>query len=112
MFDENKPDWSKEYAELKALLAPEEYEAARGSTLNAHYTSPAVIKAIYEAVGSIRLEGGRTTFEPSMGVGNFFGLLPGEHGGQANSTAWSWTASPGASPSSSIPRPTSLSRGL
>ena len=75
VFDENKPDWSKEYAELKALLAPEEYEAARGSTLNAHYTSPAVIKAIYEAVGSIGFEGGRI-LEPSMGVGNFFGLLP------------------------------------
>ena len=75
VFDENKPDWSKEYAELKALLTPEEYDAARGSTLNAHYTSPAVIKAIYEAVGSIGFEGGRI-LEPSMGVGNFFGLLP------------------------------------
>ena len=75
VFDENKPDWSKEYAELKSLLTPEEYEAARGSTLNAHYTSPAVIKAIYEAVGSMGFEGGRI-LEPSMGVGNFFGLLP------------------------------------
>ena len=75
VFDENKPDWSKEYAELKSLLTPEEYEAARGSTLNAHYTSPAVIKAIYEAVCSIGFEGGRI-LEPSMGVGNFFGLLP------------------------------------
>ena len=75
VFDENKPDWSKEYAELKALLTTEEYEAARGSTLNAHYTSPAVIKAIYEAVSSIGFEGGRI-LEPSMGVGNFFGLLP------------------------------------
>ncbi len=75
VFDENKPDWSKEYAELKALLTPEEYEAARGSTLNAHYTSPAVIRAIYEAVGSMGFEGGRI-LEPSMGVGNFFGLLP------------------------------------
>ena len=74
-FDENKGDWSKEYAELKAMLTPEEYEAARGSTLNAHYTSPAVIKAIYEAVGSMGFEGGRV-LEPSMGVGNFFGLLP------------------------------------
>ena len=74
-FDENKPDWSKEYAELKALLTTEEYEAARGSTLNAHYTSPAVIRAIYEAVGSMGFEGGRI-LEPSMGVGNFFGLLP------------------------------------
>ncbi len=75
VFDESKPDWSKEYAELKALLTPDEYEAARGSTLNAHYTSPAVIKAIYEAVGSMGFEGGRI-LEPSMGVGNFFGLLP------------------------------------
>ena len=75
VFDENKPDWSKEYAELKALLTTEEYEAARGSTLNAHYTSPAVIRAIYEAVGSMGFEGGRI-LEPSMGVGNFFGLLP------------------------------------
>ena len=75
VFDESKPDWSKEYAELKALLAPEEYEAARGSTLNAHYTSPTVIRVIYEAVGSMGFEGGRI-LEPSMGVGNFFGLLP------------------------------------
>ena len=75
VFDENKPDWSKEYAELKALLTPEEYEAARGSTLNAHYTSPAVIRAIYEAVGNMGFDGGRM-LEPSMGVGNFFGLLP------------------------------------
>ena len=75
VFDENKPDWSKEYAELKSLLTPEEYEAARGSTLNAHYTSPAVIRAIYEAVDSMGFEGGRI-LEPSMGVGNFFGLLP------------------------------------
>ena len=75
VFDESKSEWSKEYAELKALLTPEEYEAARGSTLNAHYTSPAVIKAIYEAVGSMGFEGGRI-LEPSMGVGNFFGLLP------------------------------------
>lgn len=75
VFDESKSEWSKEYAEQKALLTPEEYEAARGSTLNAHYTSPAVIKAIYEAVGSMGFEGGRI-LEPSMGVGNFFGLLP------------------------------------
>ena len=75
VFDESKPDWSKEYAELKALLTPEEYEAARGSTLNAHYTSPAVIRAIYGALGNMGFEGGRI-LEPSMGVGNFFGLLP------------------------------------
>lgn len=75
VFDESKSEWSKEYAELKALLTPEEYEAARGSTLNAHYTSPAVIRAIYEAVGNMGFDGGRI-LEPSMGVGNFFGLLP------------------------------------
>ena len=75
VFDESKSDWSKEYAELKALLTPEEYEAARGSTLNAHYTSPTVIRAIYGALGNMGFEGGRI-LEPSMGVGNFFGLLP------------------------------------
>ena len=74
-FDESKSDWAKEYAELKAALTPEEYEAARGSTLNAHYTSPTVISAIYEALGNMGFEGGRI-LEPSMGVGNFFGLLP------------------------------------
>ena len=74
-FDESKGDWAKEYAELKATLTPEEYEAARGSTLNAHYTSPTVIRAIYDALGSMGFEGGRI-LEPSMGVGNFFGLLP------------------------------------
>ena len=75
VFDESKSEWSKEYAELKALLTTEEYEAARGSTLNAHYTSPAVIRTIYEAVGGIGCECGRI-LEPSMGIGNFFGLLP------------------------------------
>lgn len=74
-FDESKSDWAKEYAELKAALTPEEYEAARSSTLNAHYTSPTVIRAIYEALGNMGFEGGRI-LEPSMGVGNFFGLLP------------------------------------
>ena len=74
-FDENKGDWAKEYAELKAALTPEEYEAVRGSTLNAHYTSPTVIKAIYDALANMGFEGGRI-LEPAMGVGNFFGLLP------------------------------------
>ncbi len=74
-FDEDKSDWVKEYAELKAALTPEEYEAARGSTLNAHYTSPTVIRAIYETLGNMGFEGGRI-LEPSCGVGNFFGLLP------------------------------------
>lgn len=75
VFDESKSEWKREFEELKALLTPEEYESARGSTLNAHYTSPAVIRAIYEAVGGMGFEGGRI-LEPSMGVGNFFGLLP------------------------------------
>ena len=74
-FDDSKPEWRREFEELKAALTPEEYEAARGSTLNAHYTSPTVIRAIYEALGNMGFEGGRI-LEPSMGVGNFFGLLP------------------------------------
>ena len=75
VFDESKGDWAKEYAELKATLTSEEYEAARGSTLNAHYTSPTVIRAIYDALDNMGFEGGKI-LEPSMGVGNFFGLLP------------------------------------
>ena len=74
-FDENKPNWSDEFAELYATLSPEEYAAARASTLNAHYTSPTVIKAIYEAVGNMGFQSGNI-LEPSMGIGNFFGLLP------------------------------------
>lgn len=74
-FDENKGDWAKEYSELKAALTPEEYEAVRSSTLNAHYTSPTVIRAIYDALVNLGFEGGRI-LEPSCGVGNFFGLLP------------------------------------
>lgn len=74
-FDENKPNWSDEFAELYAALSPEEYAAARASTLNAHYTSPTVIKAIYEAVGNMGFQTGNI-LEPSMGVGNFFGCLP------------------------------------
>ena len=74
-FDENKPNWSDEFAELYATLSPEEYAAARASTLNAHYTSPTVIKAIYEAAGNMGFQSGNI-LEPSMGVGNFFGLLP------------------------------------
>ena len=76
-FDPDKESWSKEYAQLKELLTPEEYAAARGSTLNAHYTSPTVIKAIYEAVGRMGFETGNI-LEPSCGVGNFFGMLPEE----------------------------------
>ncbi len=74
-FDETKDNWKNEFAELYATLSPEEYAAARSSTLNAHYTSPTVIKAIYEAVGNMGFETGNI-LEPSMGVGNFFGLLP------------------------------------
>ena len=74
-FDPNKDSWAKEYAELKGLLSEDEYAAARSSTLNAHYTSPTVIKAIYEAVGRMGFETGNI-LEPSMGVGNFFGMLP------------------------------------
>ena len=74
-FDETKDNWKNEFAELYATLSPEEYAAARSSTLNAHYTSPTVIKSIYEAVGNMGFETGNI-LEPSMGVGNFFGLLP------------------------------------
>ena len=74
-FDPGKDSWAKEYAELKGLLSEDEYAAARSSTLNAHYTSPTVIKAIYEAVGRMGFETGNI-LEPSMGVGNFFGMLP------------------------------------
>ena len=76
-FDPEKSAWASEYAQLKELLTPEEYAAARSSTLNAHYTSPTVIQAIYEAVGRMGFETGNI-LEPSMGVGNFFGMLPEE----------------------------------
>ena len=74
-FDPSKTAWAKEYAELKELLTPEEYAAARTSTLNAHYTSPTVIRAVYEAVEQMGFRTGNI-LEPSMGVGNFFGMLP------------------------------------
>ena len=74
-FDPEKPAWASEYAQLKELLTPEEYTAARSSTLNAHYTSPTVIQAIYEAVDRMGFETGNI-LEPSCGVGNFFGMLP------------------------------------
>ena len=76
-FDESKGNWKDEFAELYTALSPEEYAAARASTLNAHYTSPTVIKAIYEAVGNMGFQTGNI-LEPAMGVGNFFGLLPQE----------------------------------
>ena len=74
-FDPGKDSWAKEYAELKGLLSEDEYAAARSSTLNAHYTSPTVIRAIYDAVERMGFRSGNI-LEPSMGVGNFFGMLP------------------------------------
>ena len=74
-FDETKPQWSEEYAELKELLTPEEYRSARASTLNAHYTSPVVIRAMYQAIESMGFRTGNI-MEPSCGIGNFFGMLP------------------------------------
>ena len=79
-FDPEKAGWARESQELKGLLSEQEYEMARASTLNAHYTSPTVIKAIYEAVGGMGFTSGNI-LEPSMGVGNFFGLLPDEMSG-------------------------------
>ena len=74
-FDPNKDGWAKECAELKGLLSEDEYSAARSSTLNAHYTSPTVIRSIYDAVERMGFHSGNI-LEPSMGVGNFFGMLP------------------------------------
>ena len=74
-FDPDKDNWAKEYAELKGLLSGDEYTAARSSTLNAHYTSPTVIRGIYDAVEKMGFQSGNI-LEPSMGVGNFFGMLP------------------------------------
>ena len=74
-FDPGKDSWAKEYAELKGLLSEDEYAAARSSTLNAHYTSPVVIRSIYDAVEQMGFKSGNI-LEPSMGVGNFFGMLP------------------------------------
>ena len=75
VFDPGKDNWAKEYAELKGLLSEDEYAAARSSTLNAHYTSPTVIRSIYDAVERMGFRSGNI-LEPSMGVGNFFGMLP------------------------------------
>lgn len=74
-FDENSAAWHQEYEALKSILTPEEYDAARASTLNAHYTSPTVIRAIYDAVAQMEFKTGNI-LEPSCGVGNFFGMLP------------------------------------
>ena len=74
-FDPGKDSWAKEYAALKGLLSEDEYAAARSSTLNAHYTSPTVIRSIYDAVERMGFHSGNI-LEPSMGVGNFFGMMP------------------------------------
>ena len=74
-FDPDKSNWSKEYTELKGLLSEDEYAAARSSVLNAHYTAPVVIRSIYDAVEKMGFQSGNI-LEPSMGVGNFFGMLP------------------------------------
>lgn len=78
-FDPGNEKWEKEYAALKGALTPEEYASARGSVLNAHYTCPVVIGAIYEALGRMDFTPGNI-LEPSCGIGNFFGLLPEEYG--------------------------------
>ena len=75
-FDERKEDWAKEYAELKGLLSPEDYEFAKGSTLNAHYTSKEVIDGIYHALDRFGVKGNNRILEPAMGTGNFFGYMP------------------------------------
>ena len=74
-FDETKANWASEYQELKSLLSAEEYDSARESTLNAHYTSPVIIKAIYDAMERMGFSKGNI-LEPAMGIGNFFGMLP------------------------------------
>lgn len=74
-FDEHNINWSKEHKQLKELLSPAEYEAARSSVLNAHYTSPTVIRAVYEAIENMGFTKGNI-LEPSCGTGNFFGCLP------------------------------------
>jgi N12 class adenine-specific DNA methylase len=79
-FDRSKENWLDEFIELASTLSPEEYAAARASTLNAHFTSPTVISAIYDAVGKMGFTSGNI-LEPSMGVGNFFGMLPSEMSG-------------------------------
>ena len=85
-FDQRKPDWAKEYTELKELLTEEEYNLARGSTLNAHYTDISVIKAMYDGLAKLGFNGGRM-LEPSSGVGNFVGAMPTEMSAKVKS----WT---------------------
>ena len=109
-FDENKPNWSGEFIELYATLSPEEYAAARASTLNAHYTSPTVIKAIYEAVGNMGFR--PATFWSRRWASATSSAVYRKRCRAASSTAWSWTALPGALPSSFTPRRTLPSRAL
>ena len=109
-FDPEKPAWAAEYSELKELLTPEEYAAARASTLNAHYTSPTVIKAIYEAVAAWAFRPGIFWSRPAAwatSLGCCRRVWP-----EASCTAWSWIPSAGGLPSSSIPRRTSPWRGF
>ena len=75
VFDESKDNWADEFKELTTVLSPEEYEGARASTLNAHYTTPTVIRAMYQAIENMGFTKGNI-LEPSMGIGNFFGMLP------------------------------------
>ena len=77
VFDAGKIDWSKEYQELQSYLTPEEYDSARASVLNSHYTSPVIIKAIYDAIENMGFQSGNI-LEPSCGIGNFFGCIPEE----------------------------------
>lgn len=77
-FDEKNPDWQKEYTELKGLLSAEDYDNARGSTLNAYYTPKEVIDGIYKALDRFGVKGNNRILEPSMGTGNFFGYMPKE----------------------------------
>ena len=79
-FDSSKANWANEYQELKSLLSPEEYASARESTLNAHYTSPVIIQAIYDAVGKMGFTRGNV-LDPAAGIGNFYGCLPEEMAG-------------------------------
>ena len=74
-FDSGKANWHTEYQELKQLLSPEEYASARESTLNAHYTSPAIIKGMYDVIDGMGFSQGNI-LEPAMGTGHFFGMLP------------------------------------
>ncbi len=78
VFDEHDDNWKKEYAELKSVLSPEEYDKARASVLNAHYTSKEVIQGIYKALSEMGVKGNNRILEPAMGTGNFFGFMPKE----------------------------------